>query len=215
MGPILGPVPRSLLSAWMVPVVRLAPQQAAAAAVPQLAPPICVTLWRWNRAVPAVRSSGRSLNREPLEGGTMHRSLPIKTLIGVTVVVLLLGGCSSSGYYVRRYRAAIAQNQLALQQLELGMSASAVRATMGSGGVIQYKKVHFVDPWRSESFQLNDGTDVLLLFYLTQPARGYSKPQDQDLTPIVLENNGVVGWGWSYIGRNTDRYGIASPREQR
>jgi hypothetical protein len=82
---------------------------------------------------------------------------------------------------------------------------------MGDGEVIQYKKVRFVNPWRSESFQLADGTDVLILYYLTQPARRYSQAQDQDLTPIVLENDKVVGWGWLYIRRNTDRYGGALP----
>ena len=85
---------------------------------------------------------------------------------------------------------------------------------MGDGDVIQYKRIHFVDPWRSESFQLADGTHVLILFYLTQPSRRYSTPQDRALTPIVLENGMIAGWGWSYLRRNTDRYGVEAHKEQ-
>jgi len=117
--------------------------------------------------------------------------------------------------YVRAYRAAIAENQNATQNLTLGMSAASVRSLMGDGDLIQYKKIYFIDPWRSESFQLTDGTDVLILSYLTEPARDHFHPYDQDLTPIVLENDQVMGWGWTYLRRNTERYRVGTPKEQK
>jgi hypothetical protein len=86
---------------------------------------------------------------------------------------------------------------------------------MGEGEVIRYKKIHLVDPWRSESFSLVDGTVVLILFYVTEPPRKYYRAEDHELTPIVLENDEVVGWGWSYLRRNLDRYQVSTPQEQR
>ena len=46
------------------------------------------------------------------------------------------------------------------------------------------------------------------------PQRETSKAEDQSLTPIVIENGVLKGWGWSYLRRNTDRYGVTSPMEQ-
>ena len=86
---------------------------------------------------------------------------------------------------------------------------------MGNGEVVSYKRAHLVDPWRSECFFLTDGTDVCLLLYLTQPPRVPYTPDDYDLLPVVLENDRVVGWGWSYVRRKTDRYRVSVPKEQR
>lgn len=145
----------------------------------------------------------------------MRHTARIEALVGLVLALLVLGGCGS--YYGHRYKAAVIQNRRALQQLELGMSAAAVGEIMGRGEVIQYKKIQFVDPWRSESFRLDDGTDVLLLFYLTKAVYSrWTSPKyhDQDLTPIVFENDKVVGWGWSYIRRNPDRYQGMPAEEQ-
>lgn len=129
------------------------------------------------------------------------------------VLALLLSGCST--YYYGVYRKAISENQQGLQELQLGMSSAQVLSFMGKGEIVRYKKIHLVDPWRSESFDLVDGTNVLILFYLTQPpGEYYSRIEDQELSPIVFENDELVGWGWSYLRRNTDRYGISTPREQ-
>lgn len=118
-------------------------------------------------------------------------------------------------HYFDIYRAEIAANQQGLQNLRLGMSSDEVLALMGEGEVVRYKKIHLVDPWRTEGFALVDGTDVLLLYYLTQPPRKYYRPSDEALTPIVLEDDRVVGWGWSFLRRKSDRYQISTPREQR
>jgi hypothetical protein len=132
-------------------------------------------------------------------------SLAVK-LVGAIVAMALLTGCGRVAH--SRYMEAVAQNQQGLQELRLGMSRSEVFEIMGNGEVIRYKRIYFIDPWRSESFQLADGTDVLIVFYLTQPSRRYGMPQDGALTPIVLENGAIKGWGWSYLRRNTDRYGV-------
>jgi len=135
------------------------------------------------------------------------------TLAGVAVALTLLGGCGR--HFHGRYMEAVTRNQQGLQELRLGMSRAEVYAIMGNNEVIRYKRINFVDPWRSESFLLVDGTHVFILFYMTEPSRRYSMPADQSLTPIVLENDQIAGWGWSYLRRNTDRYGVTSHQEQR
>jgi hypothetical protein len=136
-----------------------------------------------------------------------------KRICGLIAVVVLAGACSRP--YVNRYRSEVSANQQALARLALGMSATDVRGLMGEGESVRYKKIHLVDPWRTESFRLTDGTGVLILFYVTAPPRRYSNATNSELTPIVLENDQVVGWGWSYLNRNMDRYQVSAPKEQR
>jgi len=118
-------------------------------------------------------------------------------------------------YHFEAYREAISANQQAIQSLRLGMTDAEVRSAMGEGEVVRYKKIYLVDPWRSESFLLPDGTSVRIHYYVTQPPGKYHRPADEALTPIALEDDRVVGWGWSYLRRQSDRYRVSTPREQR
>ena len=146
------------------------------------------------------------------EGEPATVQIPIRP-IAVTLLLVSLVACGR--HYFGLYRTGISENQQALQELQLGMSAVSVRTIMGDGEVVRYNKLHLVDPWRSEAFSLADGSDVLILFYVTQPPRKYYRPEDDALTPIVLEDDQVVGWGWTYLRQNHDRYRIATPQEQR
>lgn len=152
-------------------------------------------------------------NTNQKTGNTMNSNARSGSILILFALLSLLPACGS--HYTTLYRAGISQNQLALQDLRIGMSSADVRAVMGEGEVVRYKKMALVDPWRSEGFALVDGTEVLILFYLTQPQRKYYRAEDQELTPIVLENDKVVGWGWSYLRSNTARYRISTPLEQR
>jgi hypothetical protein len=128
-------------------------------------------------------------------------------------LVATVQGCSRIAY--NQYFDAISQNQQSLSDLALGMSASDVRRVMGEGELVHYGRIHLVDPWRVESFYLTDGTDVLILYYVTTRPHRYSDAADDDLTPIVLENDKVMGWGWSFLNRNVDRYEVDTPKQQR
>jgi hypothetical protein len=129
--------------------------------------------------------------------------------------LLLIASACSSRPYVERYFAEISKNQQSLSTLTLGMSAAEVRGLMGEGEIVRHKKLYLVDPWRTEAFHLKDGTDVLILYYVTTRPHRYHRATDAELTPIVLENDRVAGWGWSYLNRNLDRYQVAAPKEQR
>ena len=132
-----------------------------------------------------------------------------RTIVAAALALALPIACGS--HYFDVYRSEISANQQAIRSLKAGMSDAEVRSVMGEGEIVRYKKIYLVDPWRTEAFPLGDGTKVLILYYVTQPPRKYYHPSDDALTPVVLENDRLVGWGWSYLRRNADRYKGAIP----
>lgn len=135
------------------------------------------------------------------------------TVVVGLVAIVAFSGCGTAN--VAAYRDGVSANQQALASLELGMTRHEAVQIMGQGEIVRYKKIYLVDPWRSESFTLADGTEVLLLLYLTQFPKKYASPDDRALTPLVFEDGSLVGWGWSYLDRNLDRYQVGTPRPQR
>jgi hypothetical protein len=97
------------------------------------------------------------------------------------------------------------------------MSSNDVNTVMKEGVLVTYRRIRLSNPWRSESFLLRDdgNTAVAILYYVTEHQRRWRTAEDHELTPVVLENDKVIGWGWSYLRRNMDRYAITTPLEQR
>ncbi len=68
--------------------------------------------------------------------------------------------------------------------------------------------------------ELPGGTVAEIIFYYTDfkrperasriwtPSAEGLAIQDDELTPIVLEDDTVVGWGWAFLERNVERYEI-------
>jgi len=98
-----------------------------------------------------------------------------KRVCGLIALVVLAGACSRP--HVNRYRSEISANQQALARLALGMSTADVRGVMGEGESVRYKKLQLVDPWRTESFRLTDGTGVLILYCVTAPRPRSTTPR--------------------------------------
>lgn len=156
-------------------------------------------------------SPNASFEQRSTSRGIRLKNASVARAIFFVGMVAMLPACSS--HYFGRYRAEISQNQLALQKIELGMSPSTVRAIMGEGEMVRYTRIQLVDPWKNEMFFLEDGTPVVVLYYVTQPPHRYNPPRSGDLTPIVFENDAVVGWGWSFLRQNSDRYRMTLPAD--
>jgi len=133
--------------------------------------------------------------------------------ICLVALLALSVGCAGK----TRYLNAISDNRNNIQRLQLGMHGKEVADIMGEGERGTYRGSRLTNPWRSEAFALQDGreTQVEILYYVTEHQRRLRTATDRELTPVVLENDQVVGWGWSYLRRNLDRYGISTPLEQR
>jgi hypothetical protein len=66
-------------------------------------------------------------------------------------------------------------------------------------------------PYRSESVRAPDGSDAEILYYYARHPTGDDRVTDDELTPVVLEADNLVGWGWSYLEKHDERY----PAERR
>lgn len=140
--------------------------------------------------------------------------------VAVLAIYLVTGiGCASPA----GVRSMNAQN---LTKLSLGITKTEVLAVMGTETIQTMEPAGYIpiygwllspalrgeiaNPYRTEMTTTADGkTPVLLLFYVTGKQGGIlSGTYDSDLTPLVLENDRLVGWGWQYLERNAQRYQI-------
>ena len=130
--------------------------------------------------------------------------------VSALVIVTFTFACGSL-----KYANLIEANRGNVQKMRVGMSREEAVAMLGGSEVHKFGNVHVQNPWRSEGFRLKEEeTTVEILYYLTEHQKRWNKARDDELTPVVLENEILVGWGWSYLRRNLDRYGISIPLEQ-
>jgi len=98
------------------------------------------------------------------------------------------------------------QNNEALGTLQRGMTEQQVIDRFGwsnSGDI--------PNPFRTELYPAGADTFRVLLYY-TNGTLADGDIQDDELTPIVLKNRRVDGWGWSYWEDMAQQYNIR-PRE--
>lgn len=136
---------------------------------------------------------------------------PRRTALAVLMLAAALTtGCPSKPYVVA-YESAVSANRQKVEALKIGMTRAEVDAVMGSGELVHYKKIQLRNPWRTDVLRLDDGRVQQVLYYVTN---GYAwrggRDQDQ-LTPVLLENGRVVGWGWAFVARDRPRYVSGPP----
>ena len=106
------------------------------------------------------------------------------------IVSFLSQGCSSHGSLRD-------ENRANLMRLEIGMSKEQLLITMGD------KTATAIDgkvsnPYKREIIQAKDGTSYDVIYYYTE----FYVPGatiDSCLTPIVLKDGKILGWGWSFL----------------
>ena len=136
-----------------------------------------------------------------------------------TAAVVLLGvavGCVTTPANLR------AQNRGRMNQLSVGLVRDEVLAMMGTepqwvclGGpacillpMLYLEKA--TNPHRTERAQTPDGTEVEIFFYQTETRSADGAISDDELSPIVLEDGRLVGWGWVYLRQNIDPNAITN-----
>jgi hypothetical protein len=69
----------------------------------------------------------------------------------------------------------------------------------------------FVDvinnPYRSEVLQGKNKT-LEVLYYYTDKKKADDAITDDELTPLVFDNGKLIGWGWSFLQENIQKYEI-------
>jgi len=71
-------------------------------------------------------------------------------------------------------------------RLDIGMSKAQVLEVMGA-------------PDLNEAYLRPDGSTLVALFYYTDRKRGDYNVTRDECTPVVLQDNKVVGWGQDYL----------------
>jgi hypothetical protein len=130
------------------------------------------------------------------------------------ICLFALSTPSCGAHHRGKYLNAVEANRANVQSLRLGMNASELDSAMGRGELVHYRAIRLANPWRSEAFRLEDGTNVAILYYVTERQHRYRIAADEELTPVILENDVLVGWGWSFVNRNLERYQVRSKAVQ-
>lgn len=112
---------------------------------------------------------------------------------------LLLAGCASLD-------SARATNREHLNALSVGMSRADVLRVMGTKTITTRERPKTVtNPYRTESYE-SHGQRIEVVYYYTDLKRADGAITDDELTPIVLVDGKVDGWGWGYWQDLVQRY---------
>ena len=106
-----------------------------------------------------------------------------------------------------------AMNRGKLNSLNTGMSRQNVLSTMGTTRIRTYSESnrYSTNPHRTVQYSAK-GKKIEILYYYTQMLHNDSRTTDDELTPLVLIENSLSGWGWEYLENNIHEYGISKLR---
>ncbi|MBP9854502.1 MAG: DUF3192 domain-containing protein [Candidatus Omnitrophica bacterium] len=131
--------------------------------------------------------------------------------IFVLFFCLLLSGCAATMSQVT------APNRKNLLKLVISMPKEEALNVMGTksfmaGGFdfFEFKRVTetvVTNPYRSEILQGKDKT-LEVIYYVTDVKRNDNAVTDDELTPLVFDNGKLIGWGWSFLQDNAQKYEI-------
>jgi hypothetical protein len=128
-------------------------------------------------------------------------------LLSLTVTLSLLA-CASADGLLDKARTA---NRSNLIQLQLGMDRETVLRTMGTKSVVVKDGTEFVgtinNPYRTEMYQVDADTFEVIFYYTDLKGRD-GAITDDELTPLLLKNGVLIGWGWSHLRDVAAKYEI-------
>jgi hypothetical protein len=137
-----------------------------------------------------------------------HR-LPAGAVVAGTAVLLV--ACAPQISKIR------SRNAQTLTRLEVGMTRDQVLDLMGremvrvkvttSDDPYEFELADIPHPYRTESYEAA-GSRFEVLYYLTSETSRDRAITDDELTPIVLIDGRVDGWGWGFWNDQVRRYEI-------
>jgi len=118
------------------------------------------------------------------------------------LAVFLLSACGTMDFYdqVR------STNRNNLGRLSVGMAKPEVLSIMGTETVDVGFGRRITNPYRVETMKGKDEQLYEILFYYTDIKKRDDAITDDELTPIVLKDGKVIGYGWSFLNENATRY---------
>lgn len=114
-------------------------------------------------------------------------------LMAIATISVLIGCAAPQEVFTSR-------NRERLMGLTVGMSRDEVLGVMGTKG---FQDIG--NPYRTEMYNA-DGHQYQLLLYYTE-GYAWDRPfEDEQLTPVVIKDGVLDGWGWSYWYALAERY---------
>jgi hypothetical protein len=137
----------------------------------------------------------------------------MKKLIWWFTLVVLLSGCYSLG----NLDTLRTHNRQNLMKLHIGITKEEALSIMGTEKATDTyytQAVTATNPYKSEILQGKDKT-LEVIYYYTEMKRasfeglsGMTGIADDELTPLVFDNGKLIGWGWSFLNDNIQKYEI-------
>ena len=138
--------------------------------------------------------------------------------IFIFCMVLIVCGCGAP--MTQKFDALRVRNRSNLNGLQLGISRTEVLSIMGEktdtlvshnsddgGSPLRPVVTYMNNPYRTSSFEKEDKR-LEVLYYYTEVKDFDGAVSDDELTPIVLIDNKLVGWGWDYWSDVAEKYEI-------
>ena len=116
------------------------------------------------------------------------------------LLVLLLSSC---GVFMAEISL---KNRENLNRMSVGMSKADVLDIMGTTTVFTVDGGAINSPYRVETIKDDNGTDLEVLFFATDNPKEGEQISDRELTPVILNNGKVQGWGRTYLASISHTY---------
>lgn len=123
----------------------------------------------------------------------------MKKILILGAVMIHLVACAS----MEQIRA---QNRSQLMRLSPGMTRAEVLGVMGQE-TVNVNGERVTNPYRNEVYRAGEQSFEILFYYTDLKARD-GAITDDELTPLVLKDGVLDGWGWSYLRDVAGKYEI-------
>jgi len=128
----------------------------------------------------------------------------LKNLLLLTFTMLIFG-CASGTY--QGYGEFRNKNRESLMKIEVGMSKSRVLEIFGSE-----KYYDMTNPYKLEVIPSKDGMVEVIYYYTDYIDYQNGKSLESGLTPIILKDNKVIGWGYKMLDDSNFRQTLTIKR---
>ena len=124
----------------------------------------------------------------------------LKMLCLASIFILGLESCGT-----HRVLNTVMKNRQNLERLSIGMSRDQVIAVMGSK-TIKTLWVNINSPYRIETLKDVNNQNLEILFFYTEEKDMLFTMSEDELTPVVLKEGKVEGWGRIYLAEIAPSY---------
>ena len=167
-----------------------------------------------NKLVRAATSPRRATwSRGSIEEGR-RRPIRYRGLLSVVATAALVASATGT---------ALASNRKNLKKLAIGMTSDEVDDVMGSetyshensstettgSKLRRRKKQRIPNPYRTEAHQTEEHSFIVLLYYTDMKTRD-GRITDDEMTPVILKDGLVDGWGWDHWDGLVEKYRIGA-----